>query len=852
MSATNRHRDQEVEQSAQALVVVDERDARRRRAPRISTTFTPATNAVAPLTSGVASSQSAERRRGARQHRRGAARRTRVCAADGRHGTTASAASATSTGTIRDRRAGERRCRRRAGRAPHESERDRDEEQCEPRTRTRPAACSPWRAGTHERLRYRARASRHAASSSSQASGRQTSAARRRTAPISQRSSATAAMTVRVVTMGDHQPTERPVPVDWIDLASAPFVVRYPLVAVEGRPPRAARRRRLRDRDVRRCRGCLVARARRSSPSSSRIRPSSARGATAVPPGSLEAVPERRAAARLARSGASRPLARPRAARSSSRAATSPSRAIGWGLDGDRVEVLANPAPPPSRCSPSRSGRGALVFVGRLTRAEGAAGRARRAGTRCRDARARHRRRRPGARAARAAHPDLQVADRVQLRRRRCRATRRSGTSRARSAALSSRARGRTCRTPPSRRSRSGRRSSRRRSAACRRSCTTTRTGCSCRRTTVRALADAIAPCPRRRALRDRLAAGAQPSVAAIGREAIYARLEAILAEAAAETGRASSSSAAAASPFRSAVAREEVGRRSAAQLDFRVLARAGRRETARGRFTAPSPCAALRRRALLRRAPVRHPPGAARRSDPDVIVATDPFVGAAALLARRLARSAAKLDRRGARRPATFTRLYGSPARRRSRRSGRPSLARALAASARTRRARSPRSHRRRRDGRAACPPPRASPPTAISRPSPTRRSRRCPTSRRLVFVGALEAYKNVRGLAAAWRQVAAGCRRRSLIDRRQRLAAVRRRRARARPARAVDTITGAPPPEVAAAALDASRALVLPSWPEGLGRVVLESFARGRTRRRDRRRRHPRHRQARRRRAS
>jgi glycosyltransferase involved in cell wall biosynthesis len=36
---------------------------------------------------------------------------------------------------------------------------------------------------------------------------------------------------------------------------------------------------------------------------------------------------------------------------------------------------------------------------------------------------------------------------------------------------------------------------------------------------------------------------------------------------------------------------------------------------------------------------------------------------------------------------------------------------------------------------------------------------------------------------------------------------------------------------PDDVAAAMDASRALVLPSWPEGLGRVVLEAFARGRT---------------------
>src|SRR5206468_56704 len=35
---------------------------------------------------------------------------------------------------------------------------------------------------------------------------------------------------------------------------------------------------------------------------------------------------------------------------------------------------------------------------------------------------------------------------------------------------------------------------------------------------------------------------------------------------------------------------------------------------------------------------------------------------------------------------------------------------------------------------------------------------------------------------------------------------------------------------PRVVAAALDESTLLVLPSWPEGLGRVVIEAFARGR----------------------
>src|SRR3954467_15139867 len=38
---------------------------------------------------------------------------------------------------------------------------------------------------------------------------------------------------VRVVTMGDAEPTERPVPVDWVT-RGRPFVVCYPLVAAKG------------------------------------------------------------------------------------------------------------------------------------------------------------------------------------------------------------------------------------------------------------------------------------------------------------------------------------------------------------------------------------------------------------------------------------------------------------------------------------------------------------------------------------------------------------------------------------------------------------------------------------------
>jgi glycosyltransferase involved in cell wall biosynthesis len=92
------------------------------------------------------------------------------------------------------------------------------------------------------------------------------------------------------------------------------------------------------------------------------------------------------------------------------------------------------------------------------------------------------------------------------------------------------------------------------------------------------------------------------------------------------------------------------------------------------------------------------------------------------------------------------------------------------------------------------------------------------------------LEAYKNIEGLAAAWRRVAVALpearlvmigtgRQRQIVD---------------------DLIRDVPdqveyheqlPPAGVAAKLDEATLLVLPSWPEGLGRVVIEAFARGRT---------------------
>jgi glycosyltransferase involved in cell wall biosynthesis len=96
-------------------------------------------------------------------------------------------------------------------------------------------------------------------------------------------------------------------------------------------------------------------------------------------------------------------------------------------------------------------------------------------------------------------------------------------------------------------------------------------------------------------------------------------------------------------------------------------------------------------------------------------------------------------------------------------------------------------------------------------------------------LFVGVLERYKNVDGLADAWRAVAQRAQdaqlhvvgRGTLTDVVERLVAELPDRTR---------WTSALPAEGVAEALDESWLLVLPSRSEGLGRVVIEAFCRGR----------------------
>jgi glycogen synthase len=99
-------------------------------------------------------------------------------------------------------------------------------------------------------------------------------------------------------------------------------------------------------------------------------------------------------------------------------------------------------------------------------------------------------------------------------------------------------------------------------------------------------------------------------------------------------------------------------------------------------------------------------------------------------------------------------------------------------------------------------------------------------PWEPRVLFVGVLERYKNVDGLASAWETV-----RSSIPGAELRLVGDGREQgiAEALQARGATWERRLSPPGVASA-LDLSRLLVLPSHGEGYGRVIVEAFLRGR----------------------
>lgn len=211
----------------------------------------------------------------------------------------------------------------------------------------------------------------------------------------------------------------------------------------------------------------------------------------------------------------------------------------------------------------------------------------------------------------------------------------------------------------------------------------------------------------------------------------------------------------------------------------------------------------------------------------PDVVVAADPFVGFAALVGRKLARRRAKVlvEVHGDWR--TFPRLYGSAARR-ALAPLTDACARAALRRADATRALSPFTAGlvEQARGRTAS----ASFPTYSDLSAFTARPPQLlPTRPTALFVGVLEAYKNVDGLAAAWRLVVERLpdARLVVVGQGSRVAVVDTLR-RELP-HSVEHRPSLEPGEVAGA-LDDATVLVLPSWPEGLGRVVIEAFARGR----------------------
>jgi glycosyltransferase involved in cell wall biosynthesis len=99
-------------------------------------------------------------------------------------------------------------------------------------------------------------------------------------------------------------------------------------------------------------------------------------------------------------------------------------------------------------------------------------------------------------------------------------------------------------------------------------------------------------------------------------------------------------------------------------------------------------------------------------------------------------------------------------------------------------------------------------------------------PDDPRALFVGVLERYKNVEGLAAAWRLVRArvpGAQLHLVSAGTQTDVAAALEREGARWDRRLE-------PDELARALDAARVLLLPSAAEGLGRVIIEAFLRAR----------------------
>jgi glycosyltransferase involved in cell wall biosynthesis len=208
-----------------------------------------------------------------------------------------------------------------------------------------------------------------------------------------------------------------------------------------------------------------------------------------------------------------------------------------------------------------------------------------------------------------------------------------------------------------------------------------------------------------------------------------------------------------------------------------------------------------------------------ARRLTPDAIVAQSPFEAAAALVARTGVPVIVELhgDWR------TFARLYGSSARRAFARLADVIGTWAVRKSAKVRSV-SPYTTRLAREaGRE----PAAEFPAFMDLEPFAAPATPLPSEPTALFVGVLELYKNIDGLASAWRLAQP-----RLPGARLRIvgAGTRSDIARALVADGLATWDERLDTAGVATALDEASLLVLPSRSEGMGRVVIEAFLRGR----------------------
>ena len=174
--------------------------------------------------------------------------------------------------------------------------------------------------------------------------------------------------TVHVVTMGDGEPSERPCEVEVVP-RRLPFPLRYGQVALRG--ARAARRA-----DVLYASATYAAAAAASVVARRPLvvklvsDPAYERASRwKLFSGTLEEF-QRARPARVRLLRAMRTTVLRRAVTIVVPSAYQAEIARGWGLRDDRIHVLTNPAPPPRKVAPEHLASGTFVFVGRLTRAK--------------------------------------------------------------------------------------------------------------------------------------------------------------------------------------------------------------------------------------------------------------------------------------------------------------------------------------------------------------------------------------------------------------------------------------------------------------------------------------------------